>query len=172
MDKFEKLLICGQSGSGKDFIASQLRELGYLVGVKTTTRPKRKKEIQGITYKFTQNENFNINDMIVYEEFKNHLGDRWLYGFEKEEFNNKQVFIMTPGELNQIEQSVRENCFIVYLDIDEETRRSRLFNRADKNDSIERRLLADKNDFADMTDWDLKVTDPEFSVEMIISLWD
>jgi hypothetical protein len=38
------------------------------------------------------------------------------------------------------------------------------------NDSIKRRLDADEIDFSGFKDYDLKITDPEFEVEMVLSL--
>lgn len=172
MDKTEKLIISGKSGSGKDFLLRKLNQLGYSVGVKTTTRPKRQKECDGIDYIFETNQNFKTQDMIVWQEFKNHKNDKWLYGFDKNEFGKSNIFIMTPGEIEQLNSEIRENCFVVYLDIEESIRRNRLSIRKDNNDSIERRLQADNKDFENFNEWDLKITDPEFSVEDIISLWD
>jgi guanylate kinase len=52
-----------------------------------------------------------------------------------------------------------QNSIIVYLDIDEDTRRERLSKRyigGKEDDSLERRLQADKKDFEyfDSIDWD------------------
>ena len=51
--------------------------------------------------------------------------------------------------------------------IDEVTRKTRLQSRKDKNDSIDRRLLADRQDFKNFRDYDLKLTDPEFEVNLV-----
>jgi dephospho-CoA kinase len=79
---------------------------------------------------------------------------------------------MTPGELNQIDPIIRKKCFVVYLDIDRKVRESRIMRRNDNNDSIIRRLEADELDFSNFRDYDLKITDPEFEVDDIISLMD
>ena len=88
----------------------------------------------------------------------------------KEDFNNSQAFILTPGEVRQLTPEVRKNCFVVFLDIDRSIRESRISNRQDHNDSIKRRLDADEIDFKNFTDYDLKITDPEFDVDSILSL--
>ena len=77
---------------------------------------------------------------------------------------------MTPGEIKQIDEVTRKGCFVVYLDIDRSVRESRISGRNDNNDSVKRRLDADEIDFKDFKDYDLKVTDPEFEVEMVLSL--
>ena len=89
-----------------------------------------------------------------------------------QEFNESQVFIMTPGEFNNLTPEMRKGCFVVYLDIDRRVRESRLLGRQDKNDSITRRLDADDIDFQEYKDYDLKITDPEFSSDDVYDLMD
>jgi hypothetical protein len=48
--------------------------------------------------------------------------------------------------------------------------KKRIIKRNDNNDSVIRRLDADDIDFLGFKDYDLKITDPEFDVESIISL--
>jgi guanylate kinase len=61
---------------------------------------------------------------------------------------------------------------VVYLDIDRSVRESRLLGRQDKNDSVTRRLDADDIDFQSYNDYDLKITDPEFSSDDVYDLMD
>jgi guanylate kinase len=77
---------------------------------------------------------------------------------------------MTPGEFRELPQDLRKGCCVVYLDIDRETRESRLHNRDDKNDSVQRRLNSDDNDFSEYFDYDLKITDADFGADDIYSL--
>lgn len=178
--KSEKLIILGKSGSGKDFLMRRLVEKGLKPGLKMTTRPQRKHEIQGVTYEFINESNFlekiNLNQFLCYQKFEVTPEERepevWYYGLSNEEFQNSQVFIMTPGEFSNINDETRKGCFVVYLDIDREIRESRLFRRQDKNDSIKRRLDADDVDFGQFTDYDLKITDPEFTAEDVYDLMD
>lgn len=79
---------------------------------------------------------------------------------------------MTPGDFLNIDSETRKNCFVVYLDIPRKTRESRLFKRQDKNDSIKRRLDADDLDFKDFSDYDLKITDPDFTADDVYDLMD
>jgi guanylate kinase len=170
LDKSEKLLICGHSGSGKDFLLRQLKEKGLKASIKVTTRPKRKNEIEGVNYYFKTLNQFESLDLLVSQDFFNDKGELWKYGILKEDFNNSQAFILTPGEVRQLTPEVRKNCFVVFLDIDRSIRESRISNRQDQNDSIKRRLDADEIDFKNFTDYDLKITDPEFDVDSILSL--
>jgi len=79
---------------------------------------------------------------------------------------------MTPDEFSNINPELRKVCFVVYLDIDRIIREYRLFKRRDMNDSITRRLDADEEDFKDFKDYDLKITDPEFTADDVYDLMD
>ena len=169
-NKSEKLIIVGSSGSGKDYLLRELDKQGLKISIKVTSRPKRQNEVDGINYHFRKLEDFNNLDLIVSQDFYNDKKELWKYGILKEDFNNSQAFIMTPGEISQIDELTRKGCFVVYLDIDRNIREKRIIKRNDNNDSVMRRLDADDIDFLGFKDYDLKITDPEFDVESIISL--
>lgn len=178
LNKSEKILIVGPSGSGKDWLLRKLQKEGLKVSVKTTTRPKRINEVQFETYNFIDDFEFKSlvekKQLICHQTFKVTPEDRgeetWHYGLTKEQFDNSQAFIMTPGELKQIDNKTRKGCFVVYLDIDRSIREKRISGRNDNNDSVKRRLDADEIDFKNFNDYDLKLTDPEFDVELVLSL--
>lgn len=179
-DKKEKCLVVGKSGSGKDFLMRNLVKKDLIGCLKTTTRPKRNHETQGITYDFVSDLSFNqmIQDekLLCYQTFnvtpEGRDPETWYYGITKEEFERAQVFIMTPGDFACIDPETRKNCFVVYLDIDREIREDRILGRNDKNDSVKRRLDADEEDFKDFGDYDLRVTDPDFTAEDVYDLMD
>lgn len=171
-EKTEKLIILGQTGSGKDFLRRKLAEkLRY--SPKFTTRPMRKHEKDGVDYNFITEVAFqelkNSDSIKVYQSFQ--IGESvWTYGITKQNFEDNQLFIFTPHEFAQLDSGELKGCFVVYLDIDLETRRKRLIKRNDNNDSIERRLSSDAEDFKDFDYYDLKITDPEFEAEAIYDL--
>jgi guanylate kinase len=179
--KNETVLVLGKSGSGKDYLVRKLVELGLKPCIKWTTRPMRKFEKQGVTYNFVDhnkfNESINNGDFLSYQVFdvtpEGRDPETWYYGITNEEFQNSQVIIMTPEELKSITPEVRKGCFVVYLDIDRDIRKIRISGRGDKNDSVERRLDADEIDFAEFNksgDYDLRVTDPDFTADDIYDL--
>jgi len=180
MKKSEKIILLGKSGSGKDYLMRKLVEKDLKGCVKMTTRPQRKNETQGITYNFINDNQFTQlikeNKFLAYQTFNVTPEDKdpetWYYGVTLEEFNESQVFIMTPEEFKCIQPEERKGCFVVYLDIPRDIRESRLFRRKDKNDSIKRRLEADDDDFKDFSDYDLKITDPDFTAEDVYDLMD
>ncbi len=179
-DKHEKLLVLGQSGSGKDFLVRKIVKKDLIGCVKMTTRPQRKYEIQGVTYDFVTDylfkEKIENGEFLCFQTFnvtpEGRDPETWYYGITKEEFERAQVFIMTPGEFACIDAETRKNCFVVYLDIDREIRESRILGRNDKNDSVQRRLDADEEDFKGFGDYDLRVTDPDFTAEDVYDLMD
>ena len=176
--KREKLILLGKSGSGKDFLMRKLVEKGLKPCLKWTTRPARFKEVQGITYNFVSEELFkesiSTDKFLCYQEFEvtpeGKSPEIWYYGITNEEFESAQIFIMTPGEFSNLDPERRKGCFVVYLDIDRGVREERLFKRHDKNDSIKRRLDSDEVDFLGFSDYDLRVTDPEFEADDVYSL--
>ncbi len=174
VNKSEKIIICGKSGSGKDHLLRELTTIGFKPSVKITTRPKRNKEIDGVDYKFISDSEFenieSLNELLVYQDFTNDRGDVWKYGILNEDFSKSQIFIMTPDEISQLNDLDRKKSFVVYLDIDRPIRESRLYTREDRNDSVSRRLDSDENDFKDFREYDLRITDPEFTSDLIIDL--
>jgi len=178
MKKSERAVIVGQSGSGKDHLMRKLAEKGMKPCLKWTTRPMRKFEKQGVQYNFVNEVDFlnaiENNEFINYQEFnvtpENSEPQKWYYGITKDEFNNSQIFIMTPGELKEIPKDLRKECCIIYLDIDRDIREKRLLKREDVNDSVKRRLDSDEVDFKDEFDYDVRITDPEFGADDIYEL--
>ena len=68
---------------------------------------------------------------------------------------------MTPPAIIEMDEETRKNSMVIYLDIDYETRKSRLSSRNDA-DSVERRLRADYVMFDKFSDYDLRITSPNF----------
>jgi guanylate kinase len=180
-DKKEKLIVLGKSGSGKDFMIRQMSKKGLLAGIKTTSRPPRKGEVQWETYEFvadwTFKEMIENDEFIVRQDFLVTPVDRapetWYYGLTKKEFERAQAFIMTPAEFLMIDPETRKGCFVVYLDIDRSVREDRVLRRRDMNDSIKRRMDADDEDFKEFNksgDYDLRVTDEDFNADDVWAL--
>lgn len=160
----------GKSGSGKDHLLRGLIKSGLRYSPKFTTRPKRSKETEGVEYNFITNSDFERmekqNLILTHQTFL--IGEEiWHYGISRENFEKNQVFIMTPHEFSQLSETDMTNTFIVYLDIDYETRKNRISKRNDSSDSIDRRMAADEIDFSGFNTYDLKITDPEFEPEWV-----
>lgn len=180
-EKTEKLILVGKSGSGKDYMVRQMTKKGLAAGVKTTTRPQRKGEVQWVTYEFvadwTFTEMLSNDEFIVHQEFRvtpeGREPETWHYGLTRKEFDRAECFIMTPSELATIDEQTRKGCFVVYLDIDRKVREDRVLKRRDMNDSVKRRMDADDEDFKEFDktgDYDLRVTDEDFNADDVWAL--
>jgi guanylate kinase len=160
--KKKKIIIIGKAASGKDFLQKQLVLNGWIPLRQYTTRPIRPAE-DGSEYHLVSEEEFDSisNNLMSVQSFNG-----WKYGFDINEALNSDVMIFSPANFFSINISVDSkieeflnNSTVVYLDIDEETRRERLSKRyvgGKEDDSLERRLQADKKDFKyieDIVDW-------------------
>ena len=158
----KKIIILGKAASGKDVLQKQLVSNGWIPLRQYTTRPIRPNET-GDEYHFISEEEFNIisNNLMSVQSFNG-----WKYGFNIDEAISSDVMIFSPANFFSINISVDSkieellnNSTVVYLDIDEEIRRERLSKRyvgGKEDDSLERRLQADKKDFKyfdDIVDW-------------------
>jgi guanylate kinase len=155
----KRLIIIGKGGSGKDHLRKMLVEQGFRYCISHTTRPMREEEENGKDYWFIQSSELPSMAEEFYEGvYFNH----WFYGTSMEEFNKSNLFIMTPGGIKKLSTKDREESIVLYLNIDEDTRRKRLESRRDADD-VKRRLEADFRDFLDFSDFDLEITDPNFT---------
>jgi guanylate kinase len=159
----KKIILVGKSASGKDFLSSYLEQKGMIKSISYTTRPKRYNETNTKEYYFIENNEFNklIKENFFYE-FETFNG--WYYGSSNNDFNKCNLFIKTRTGLSKLTKKMRSECVVVYLNIDAETRRKRLELRNSDADSIDRRMLADDNDFLHFTDYDLMITESKYNV--------
>lgn len=156
-----KLILVGKAASGKDHLKSRLREKGFKCGVSHTTRPPRSGEVDGIDYHFVDDATFQ--QMIQQDLFVEYMAfNGCYYGQTKVDFAQADVMIMSKDGLDMLPKLYREGCVVIYLDVDQATRLTRLNQRADVNDTILRRIQADEAQFSDFTDFDIRITNPNF----------
>lgn len=163
-----KILICGKSGSGKDFLKRAFQDHGFRVEVSYTTRPPREGELDGQDYHFVDTKTFEAmiekNQFVQYQIFNG-----WHYGTLVSEWKVASVFIMTPSAIRDllISEFVLEQdiIHIIYLNISPDIRKARMEARSENADSVARRLKADDEDFARFEDKFrcVKITNPTFS---------
>lgn len=157
----KRLIIVGKGGSGKDHLRKKLQSSGFKYCVSHTTRPPREGEVNGEDYHFISLD-AAVHEFVKGGKFYEYVFfNEWVYGTSLEEFHSSNLFIMTPSGLRSLSPEDRAESFVVYLDIDEDTRRDRLSRRNDA-DKLERRLKADYLDFKDFNDFDDRVEDPYF----------
>lgn len=155
-----KIIIVGKGGSGKDFLKSKFIERGFTKSISCTTRPRRTNEIADVDYNFIPKANFEL--MIQKDMFQEwDIFNGWYYGTTRKVWDESQIFIKTPRGVEKISKEDRVNCFIIYLDIGINIRTKRLSERQDADDVV-RRVNADAIDFENFTDYDLRITNPDF----------
>jgi len=163
---YKRLIVVGKGGSGKDYLVGLLKNAGYRYCVSHTSRPRRVNEVDGVDYYFIEkNIAAEMTQKDLFYEWVEFNG--WFYGTSIEEFNSANLFIMTPSGIAKLKKDDRKNSFIIFLDINEDILRSRLALRNDA-DKMDRRIEADKKDFFEFTDFDLRVSNADFTLEQIL----
>jgi guanylate kinase len=99
------------------------------------------------------------NEFVEYQEFGGNL-----YGTSKKEWDDSDVMILAPKGVENIKQlGLRDDCFIIYVDIPFHIRKQRLTERAGAyTEDVARRLFSDDTEFLDFNEYDLRLTNPEF----------
>lgn len=160
----KRIILVGKAASGKDFLRRKFESRNFKYAVCYTTRPPRDNEVNGTDYYFI-NET-EASDMIERGQFYEYtMFNGWIYGITHAQWNQtggENLFIMTPTSISNISDEDRTQCFIIYTDIDIETRRHRLSKRIMPGDSLERRISADEQDFKNFTEFDIRITNSEF----------
>ena len=156
-----KIILVGKAASGKDFLKSKMERKGFRTGVSHTTRPARPGEVDGVDYHFIDDVKFI--EMIGQEEFIEYMEfNGWFYGQTEEDFNTSDIMIMSKDGLDMLPKVYRDQCIVIYLDVPMAERLKRLSSRDDKNDSIERRITTDEKQFHGFTDYEIRITNPDF----------
>jgi len=154
----KKIIIVGPGGSGKDYLRRIMVDRGFTYGVSHTSRPPREGEEEGKDYYFRDIKFFEDNqDMFL--ELQTFNG--WKYGISKKEFEEKDIFILSPAGLRSISKEIREKSFVIYVNPGSEIRLERLHSRNDADD-VERRYIADIRDFFNFSDYDIMITNEDF----------
>jgi guanylate kinase len=155
-----RIVLVGKAGAGKDFFRKKFVDKGFKYATSYTTRPPRTGEVQGLDYNFISKEKFEklINMDFWYEHVP---FNGWYYGTSKIQFREDDIFIMTPTGISHLNEKDRSESLIMYLDIPYEVRKERLKLRSDA-DSVDRRLIADEKDFAGFSNFDIRITNPDF----------
>ena len=146
------IVLLGRSCSGKDTICNELTKLEFHRIVTTTTRPMRDGEINGYTYNFVSDEEFQKKiDEDFFLEYKTYTvadGSVWYYGSPKQDFysDKDSIVILTPdGYRDFLKFNIPHKSIYVYSNVD--TIKKRLMARGDNKDEAERRVAHDIKDF-------------------------
>jgi guanylate kinase len=156
-----KLILVGKAASGKDHLKQKLQKKGFKIGISHTTRSPRVNEQDGVDYHFVNDSQFlEMIDQGKFIEYMKFNG--WYYGQTEEDFDSADVMIMSKDGLDMLPEQYRKQCAVIYLDIDRLTRIERLNDRDDKNDSIQRRMDTDDEQFEKFTDFEIRIKNADF----------
>jgi guanylate kinase len=159
----KKIVLVGKGASGKNHLLKRLEERGFRHLVSHTTRPMRTGEKDGVEYHFVSKDEFER--MVENDEFLEYqkFGENY-YGTSRKEWEMSDVMILAPEGVRNINRlGVRKSCFIIYVDIDCDVRRQRLFERKGSTPEIvEKRILDDELEFKDYVDYDLRIQNSNF----------
>lgn len=156
MSDTTKIVITGPAASGKDYLKNVFVEKGFSAGIFETTRPKRKGEVDGVDYYFTNEPRLFSDDYILSRFYNN-----WLYGLKKSEWETKDVFVLTPEYINMLKEKGISNFIVIYLKTPFLTRLFRLLKRNDV-DSVFRRMNSDRKQFRGFKQQDILIKSSKF----------
>lgn len=155
-----KIIVTGKGGCGKTHLKERFITRGYIPSISYTSRDIRIGEVEGKDYYFVSKEEFKSliesKKLLEWEEFN---GD--YYGTPLDTDGN--VLIMSTEGIKQIPKDLRNQFFIIYLDIPRDVIVQRLKNRGWDDERVYKRLVeVDDVKFDGFTDFDLRITNSEF----------
>ena len=156
-----KLILVGKAASGKDYLKHKLKSKKFKIGVSHTTRPPRENEKDGVDYNFVSE--YEFIEMIGQDKFVEYQKfNGWFYGITKEEFERCDIMILNAEAVDLLSEEYRSRCFVNYIDISIDVRRSRIMERNDPDDDFERRIQADEDQFRNFSNFDCRITNHNF----------
>lgn len=145
------IVLVGESASGKSSIERELVALGFNKIVTYTTRPMRKEDINGKTYHFISEEQFN--DMVEKNLFAEHASyNGWQYGTAKEDCTDDKVVVLTPHGLRQLKKNIDLKIISFYIKVPRRDRLIKILERGDDIEEAYRRNLSDVGQFDGIED--------------------
>ena len=141
------IVLAGASASGKTEVAKLLaKKYGITKIVTTTTRPKRKGEVDGVDYFFVTPQKFE--EMIHEGRFVEYtLYNGQMYGSTKDQIAPDKCVVIDPAGLRCYTGLNDKSIVSFYLDADEETRHQRMLSRGDDIEKIKSRIAHDREAF-------------------------
>jgi guanylate kinase len=148
-----KIIITGPGGAGKSTLKNIFIAKGAKFGRMVTTRPKRFSSENEYIFIETNDKDLagqiNQRDLIT-EEFNG-----WIYGISLGTLERNDLFILPPAIINRLPKSIRDQSIVIYVNMSEAVRFSRLSKR--NGDDPLRRIESDRADFANFKNFDLMI---------------
>lgn len=168
MRRTKRIILAGPSASGKDYLADCFVDRGFIKNVSLTTRNPRDLERAGSHYYYTDDKTFDTHNKSG-DFYSTEIYNKWKYGILNKSWTKADLFIMTPDSISKINPQDREDCIVVYIQIPENIRRSRIMLRNGVDDT-NRRINADREMFKGFIDYDYRIKIPNFNPDTWISL--
>ena len=141
----EHKIICIMGGacSGKDTLREMMMERyedKFVSATSTTTRPMRVGEIEGKSYYFVDDAEFNgmleNGEFIETREYTVASGDIWYYGYTEKEVTNKLrqnniLMIVDLDGFKSFKEIYGDKCIGIFLSVDRDIRIRRYLDRDD-----------------------------------------
>ena len=143
------IVLSGASASGKTEAAKMLMvKYGITKAITTTTRPMRKKEVNGKDYFFVSKEEFE--QMIKEDRFVEHtLYNGNYYGSTKDQIADGRSVVIDLKGLESYSSLNDKRIVTFYLKTSEEVRFKRMLERGDSEADAHRRIENDRRIFAE-----------------------
>lgn len=156
------IILTGKSGAGKDTICKELSDINVDTTsfVSTTTRPMREGEQEGVNYYYVSQkefeskiENNEFTEWRAYNTKQNGEDVIWYYGSPNVDVDKNKdyaVILDMQGAKEFTEHYGKENCFVVYMEVNDKIREERAMQRGsfDKQE-YDRRKADDDIKFSD-----------------------
>ncbi len=157
--KKKRIILVGRSCSGKDYAFNLLRG-DYIAGLWYTSRPPREGELHGVDYYFNTHLHVDkIQFIITY--------NKWTYLLSTLVWKNSTLLVGNLQLIYQLKPSQRKESLIVYVNPPSEVIADRLVSRDNGADKALRRFLTDQEEFLGFKDFDIEITDPNFTYETL-----
>lgn len=146
-------MICllGKCCTGKTTVLNELVKLGYKPIVSYTTRQPRPGELEGITYNYVSDKEFeSMKEMGFFAEttaYEVYNGEIWKYGTARRDLTDDKVAIFNPEGIKNIMENKDLNIKVFLLFNSNGEIWNRLRQRGDNSEESARRIEADKRDF-------------------------
>lgn len=137
-------ILMGGSGTGKTTLGDYLKEIGVPEMISHTTRKMRVNEVNGVTYHFVSNDEFETIDKVEWTEYPKNSGI--YYCLSRCEVEGKlarhgNVFAITDRNgMEQVKAKYPKETVVVYLTISLTEMEARMRSRGDSEESIQARL--------------------------------
>lgn len=157
-----KIILIGKSASGKTY-AKKLLQTHFKPSISVTTRQPRQGNEND--YTFTTTDIFKAltdnNLMLEWELFNGNY-----YGTSKFDWNNRELFILTPSAINKLDCT---NCVIIYFNPPQQQLLERMALRKQTKERIQERINADNLVFKNFNKYNIEITNPNFTLNDLLT---